>query len=263
MFWRKKEQEPVRQEMVEKLDLDDSFKVAFGLVISELEGADSVSVASLFGAVRDNQGDPRKQTKALLECLHGVVWKWPTYEAYVRGQQDVIYEAAVDDIEDCEPEEIFDKFNVSRLKEMYQQCIGDPPKSSLRKSEMKKALAESSNKELLFRLRKELVAALDDPKRIDRKSMATALARRIDALAYSLHRRQQMQEIADYRPYWEFVMALDSSAPPECKSLHGTIKHYTDPFWQDYYPSCWRPDCRCRVNSHSDRSLERRGKNEH
>lgn len=33
--------------MVEKPDFDDSFKAAFGLVISELEGADSVSVATL------------------------------------------------------------------------------------------------------------------------------------------------------------------------------------------------------------------------
>ena len=90
--------------------------------------------------------------------------------------------------------------------------------------------------------------------------MAEALARRIETLAYSLNRKQQMLDVAKFHPYWEFMTMMDSATPEECKSLHGTIKHYTDEFWEEHYPPCWRLDCRCYVKSYSKRTLDRDGK---
>ncbi|NVM20427.1 MAG: hypothetical protein HWN68_01425 [Desulfobacterales bacterium] len=245
MFWRKKKKKKVEKTSTPKPDFDESFKVAFGLVISEIEGADDIPVASLFNAVSAHHGDTRNQTKALLECLKGSDWKWPVYESYTRGKQDVIYEAKVSDIEGYEPDELLGNFTVSRLKEVYSQCLGEKPKSSLRKQEIIREIIKVANHDLLLSLRREIIVGLNDPSVIDKKSMAEALARRIDALAYSLHRKQQMLEVAERRPYWEFMTLMDSSTPAECKSLHGTIKHYTDPFWQEHYPPCWRPDCGC------------------
>ena len=263
MFWRKKKKEKVEKTFTPKQDFQDSFKAAFGLVMSEIECADDIPVASLFNAVSAHHGDTRNQTKALLACFKGTDWKWPVYEAYIRGQQDAIYEAKVSDIEGYEPNELLDNFTVTRLKEVYLKCFGEKPGSSLAKQQIIGEIIKVVNNDLLPSLKRELIEALNDPSIVDKKCMAEALARRIDALAYSIHRKQQMLEVAEHRPYWEFMTLMDSATPEECKLLHGTIKHYTDPFWQEHYPPCWRPDCRCYVKSHSERSLAREGKKVH
>ena len=61
-------------------DYDDCFKSAFALAISEIKGANDVSVESLFYALKDNSGDLRKQANALIKCLGLSGWKWALYE---------------------------------------------------------------------------------------------------------------------------------------------------------------------------------------
>jgi len=262
MFWRKKKQTSVEEARVQNPNFDESFKVAFGIVISEIEGADEISVASLFNAVEEYHGDPRKQIKALLDCFKGTNWKWPSYEAYIRGKQDVIYETEVDAVEGYAPEELLTNFNISKLKKVYLQCIGSKAKSILRKNDLIKDISKAADNELLVSLRHELVGSIKDPKIIDKKEMATALALRIDRLAYAMHRRQQLLANVDRRPYWEFSIGVGSSPPMECKSLHGTIKHYADPFWEEHYPPCWHPDCTCSVHTYFE-ELQKIGNKAH
>jgi len=214
-------------------------------------------MASLFNAVHSHQGNTRSQATALLECFKDTHWKWPIYEAYIQGQQEVKYEARLSEIEGLKPDGLLNNFTVPQLKKLYSQCFGEKPNSSLRKEDIIKQIIKVEGKDHLENCKQELIAKLKDPTIIDKKSMAEEVVRRIDILAHSLHRKQQMLEVATLRPYWEFLTPMDSTTPPECKALHGTIKHYTDPFWQDHFTPCWRPDCGCYVQSHSKRSLEK------
>lgn len=94
----------------------------------------------------------------------------------------------------------------------------------------------------------------------DYKKMAEALAGRIDILSHQLYRREQLIEVAESRPYWEFVAGDEEDTPSECKDADRTIRHFTDLFWQEHLPPCGHPNCRCKVFSHSESSLQRRGK---
>ena len=161
------------------------------------------------------------------------------------------------EIEHSDTQELLATFTVPRLQDIHMQCLGEKPKSSLKKMVIIKQMESAINQTLLSQLKNEKIEALNNPLHIDKKQMAEALVRKIESLAYSLHRKEQMLNVAEVRPFWEFNTSLDSSTPDECKLRHGTIKHYSDPFWQENYPPCWRPDCRCYVQSLSKRDIEK------
>ena len=171
MFWRRKKRERNEEAHAPKHDFEDSFKAAFGIVISEIEGAGDTPMENLFKAVSTHFGDIRNQAKALLECFNGTDWKWPVYEAYIQGQQDAVYEAKVNDIKGNEPDKLLEKFTVTRLKEIYLQCNGKKPQSSLRKQQIIEEIINfaNNNKSILVPLKQELIESLCDQSIVDKK----------------------------------------------------------------------------------------------
>ncbi len=162
-------------------DYEDCFKSAFGLTIVEIEGANGVSVECLFNALRNNSGDFRKQSKALIECLGSSGWKWRVYDGPLTKENEY-------------------------------------------------------------------------------KKMAEAMAARIETLAHSLHRREQLFEVVERRPYWEFRAGASEHTPQKCLAMDGVVKHYQDSIWKTHLPPCESPHCRCQVFSLSERDLARRVK---
>jgi hypothetical protein len=71
----------------EELDYEGCFKAAFGLRIGEIEGANGVPVGSLFDAISANSGNPRKQAKALMDCLGASRWRWTAYEGRLEKEK--------------------------------------------------------------------------------------------------------------------------------------------------------------------------------
>ena len=72
----------------EEPDFDGCFEAAFGLVISEIEGVNDISVKCLFEAIRSNLGNARKQASALIECLGTSNWKWTPFAEKLLTESD-------------------------------------------------------------------------------------------------------------------------------------------------------------------------------
>lgn len=94
----------------------------------------------------------------------------------------------------------------------------------------------------------------------DYMKMAGALASSIEGLAHSLYRREQLLEVAESRPYWQFRAGAHERTPQSCLENDGVIKHYQDQFWQENLPPCGSRHCRCTVFSLSDRDIARLSK---
>lgn len=92
------------------------------------------------------------------------------------------------------------------------------------------------------------------------KKMAEALVHFIETTAYQLHRREQLSEVAERRPFWKFDADDGEDVPERCRRVNGTIKHFTDPFWHKHLPPCGHIKCRCQVSSHSEQELKRNAK---
>ena len=70
--------------------------------------------------------------------------------------------------------------------------------------------------------------------------------------------RYNKQKKSKVLVYWRYVAILDTRVRATHRKLHGIIKHKDDPFWEkNYPPNGWR--CRCFVQAHSKRELERNG----
>ena len=77
--------------------------------------------------------------------------------------------------------------------------------------------------------------------------------------SYNAGRHRQMKAIAKRRPYWRYRHS-DASAKP--RPLHlswdGLVLRHDDPWWDTHAPqNGW--GCKCRIETLSDRDLERRG----
>ncbi|MDA8413016.1 MAG: phage minor head protein [Desulfobacteraceae bacterium] len=66
--------------------------------------------------------------------------------------------------------------------------------------------------------------------------------------AYNVGRYRSQMEMADVRPFWEYVAVMDARTRPSHAALNGRVFRADDPFWDSFYPpNGWR--CRCRVRS--------------
>jgi SPP1 gp7 family putative phage head morphogenesis protein len=72
--------------------------------------------------------------------------------------------------------------------------------------------------------------------------------------AYMAGRYLQQREMAQERPYWQYVAVLDSRTRPAHRALHGLVFRADDPFWNTHYPPNGF-NCRCRVRALSERDV--------
>ena len=77
--------------------------------------------------------------------------------------------------------------------------------------------------------------------------------------SYQAGRYAQMKRLAERRPYWRYRHSDASTSPrPLHVSWDGLVLRHDDPWWQTHFPlNGW--GCKCRVESVSERDLERRG----
>jgi SPP1 gp7 family putative phage head morphogenesis protein len=75
--------------------------------------------------------------------------------------------------------------------------------------------------------------------------------------AFSAGRYQQMQEVKDTRPYWEYSAILDDVTRPEHAEMDGLIYEADDSFWDTNYPPNGF-NCRCYVKTLSENDMSER-----
>jgi SPP1 gp7 family putative phage head morphogenesis protein len=76
--------------------------------------------------------------------------------------------------------------------------------------------------------------------------------------AYMAGRYKSQIDNADDRPFWQFVVVLDSRTSRICTPLAGLVFRYDDPIWDSLYPpNHWR--CRTRVRALSADDLDDAG----
>lgn len=76
--------------------------------------------------------------------------------------------------------------------------------------------------------------------------------------AYMAGRYAQMKAVADSRPYWRYMAVLDNRTRPEHRALDGLVFRHDHPFWDTWFPPNGF-NCRCTVQSLSERQLKERG----
>ena len=76
--------------------------------------------------------------------------------------------------------------------------------------------------------------------------------------SYMAGRFNEMLDVADDFPYWQYISVLDSRTRPAHAGLNGKVVRSDDSFWSTHYP----PNgymCRCRVRALSDEELKNKG----
>lgn len=72
--------------------------------------------------------------------------------------------------------------------------------------------------------------------------------------AYQVGRYEQMQEVRDMRPYWQYHAILDANTRPTHAAQDGKIYKADDPYWDEWYPPSGF-GCRCYVTTLSARQV--------
>lgn len=75
--------------------------------------------------------------------------------------------------------------------------------------------------------------------------------------AYSVGRYKQMQEVKQFRPFWQYMTAGDPSVRDEHAALGGKVYHADHPFWDQWYPPNGF-NCRCYVKALTKQNLDDR-----
>jgi SPP1 gp7 family putative phage head morphogenesis protein len=91
-------------------------------------------------------------------------------------------------------------------------------------------------------------------------------ARRLDTIyrtnlqaSYMAGRWQQMKEVTDDFPYWEFVAVADNRTTEGCRGLDGVILPVDAEFWKKNFPPRHYM-CRSRTRAISEQMLSDRGR---
>lgn len=76
--------------------------------------------------------------------------------------------------------------------------------------------------------------------------------------SYMAGRYNQMMDVSEESPYWEFISVSDFRTTSGCRELNGTILRYDDPFWKTNYPPR-HYNCRSRVRALSISEMKAKG----
>ncbi|MBN9078202.1 MAG: hypothetical protein BGN87_06290 [Rhizobiales bacterium 65-79] len=82
--------------------------------------------------------------------------------------------------------------------------------------------------------------------------------RTLTAQSYAAGRWQQIERLKAVRPYLRYVTMEDNRVRPAHAAWHNTILPVDHPWWDTHYPPCGF-NCRCHVQSLSERDLSRYG----
>lgn len=75
-------------------------------------------------------------------------------------------------------------------------------------------------------------------------------------VAMNVGRYEGMMQVAEQRPYWQYIAIGDANTTALCNSLNGSVFRYDDPFWSAFFPpNHW--GCRSSVRSLSQREIDR------
>jgi len=75
--------------------------------------------------------------------------------------------------------------------------------------------------------------------------------------AYQTGRFKQMLEVADRRPYWQYMTVSDPRVRESHRPLHGVVYKAISDFWTSFYPPNGF-NCRCYVKTLSEFQVEKR-----
>jgi SPP1 gp7 family putative phage head morphogenesis protein len=67
--------------------------------------------------------------------------------------------------------------------------------------------------------------------------------------AYNVGRYKQQMDVAEARPFWQYIAVLDRKTRPRHRRMHGLIYRNTHPIWRTWYP----PNgfqCRCSIRTY-------------
>jgi SPP1 gp7 family putative phage head morphogenesis protein len=76
--------------------------------------------------------------------------------------------------------------------------------------------------------------------------------------AFQTGRYEQMQRVSAVRPYWQYDAVGDKRTRPSHAALDGKVYRSDDSFWDTWYPPNGF-NCRCTVNTLSERQVKARG----
>lgn len=77
--------------------------------------------------------------------------------------------------------------------------------------------------------------------------------------SYQAGRYEQLQEVKEYMPYWEYVHTQSEHERKAHKELDGTVLPADHEFWKSHYPPNGF-NCKCTVHAHNEHTLKKQGK---
>lgn len=232
---------------------DECFKVAFGVIISGLEGADDAPLSILFEALSSNPGSIRNKAREFNRCLSEFNWTWPAYEESDLQRRKNEHQAKIDAILNESKLSFLSKLTNPELKSI----IASHPFGSKAICKVKNDFIHAASKVIddnhLEGLKISFIRNLPQPSIRSRIHVAEALSARIEGLTYRLVHWESLQKTVAFLPYWELKTKNREMACAECQINSDKIQHYTEPFWTSFNPICQNIHCSCYIKSHSTR----------
>lgn len=233
-------------------DFEKNYKIAFGIIMSQVTGIDRLPVNSIFNALVSFSGDIKKQTTAILEYFRGIDWRWPEYESFARKQVQIGIEEKKKNIFNKSVTELLNNIDMKKLKLLYEKCSTGKNNSKRRKAEIIHEIEKNITCDQISSLRYILIENVQTAEGIARDRIAEMLVRQIETMAHSLHDREGLIECRDILPYWELVVTDIAFASDVCKSMAGNIIHYSDQRWKINSPPCYNFDCTCYIRPYTE-----------
>lgn len=203
-------------------------EIAYWAVLKDLEPAAEIPLARLRDALPEflaAVGDPRKAGRVLFECLAGIAWDWPPWEAFARKTGRDSLKSVSTSLARLPPAEVLAGCSVAQLKAL---CSARNVKHEARAT--KQALVDA----ILRGTTAAAAAAIAQPIRQARLTqalekcraeMARNLALRILSVAHGLEETERLADpdLLSVLPLREFHWCghTDIDAPKACRQFDG------------------------------------------
>lgn len=206
---------------------DEYLEIAYWSVIKELEAPVDIPVAQLKAALPEfitSTGAPAKAGAVIYNCLSDVAWIWPAWNNFAKRVGHESLQDIASSITKLRPAEILKSLTVAELKQLcIERNVKQTPRAS--KDDLIAALLKITDKDALLTMvspfRQHLQKIQSEK---CRKQMAFHMASRILGVAYSMHRKEQLNDpdLLKICPFWRFVWGgvTDIDAPKSCRKFN-------------------------------------------